>query len=163
MRVNISNLEAKLKRSELGSLRAVKDITIYVGIKDPEIAQIAWWNEFGCWNEKAGHMNPARPFMQQTFSGVGARNIKKCIEGELNGYIQYIKTRRGQNATISKRQGIIRDMMQDIANYAANEVKLTIGDGNFVPNSEYTIKRKKHSTVLVDTLQMKKSIKGWIE
>lgn len=162
MRVNVQNLERKLRKS-LNMLNAIKDTTIYVGITEPELAQKALLNEYGCWNENANRMNPARPFLGNTFKGRSAQNIINKVRSEINGLVSYANSEKGMMATISSKQGRVKDTMERIAEYAAREVKLTIGDGDFVPNAEATVKKKHHSTVLVDTGKMKRAIKGWVE
>ena len=151
MRVNITNLEKALEKS-LTALNEIKSKTIYVGIrKNKELVENAFRQEFGCWNEAAQKMNPARPFLAKTFSGIGGRNIKKRAEEQISKLI----TQKGKEKADR--------VLKNIAKYAANEVKLTIGDQNFVPNSEETIRKKKGSLILVDTGEMLKSIEGWVE
>lgn len=162
MKVNVQNLERKLRKS-LNMLNTIKGTTIYVGITEPELAEKALLNEYGCWNENANRMNPARPFLGNTFKGRSAQNIINKVRSEMTGLIDYANSEKGMLATISSKKERTREAMERIAKYAANEVKLTIGDGDFVPNAEATVKKKHHSTVLVDTGMMKKAIKGWVE
>lgn len=152
MKVNVLNLEKKLKNS-VEALDAITSHTIYVGIRDPEQAMKAFRNEFGCWNEKAQRMNPARPFLAKTFRGERQRRIKGIINRQINKVA----------AMGWKEKGAMK-ALQDIANQAAEQVKWTIVEGRFTPNAEATVKKKHHSQVLIGkTGDMYDSIEGWVE
>lgn len=152
MKVNISNLEKKLKGSTK-AMQAFTSHTIYVGIKDPDNAAKAFRNEFGCWNEAAGKMNPARPFMAKTFMGERQKIIKRIIANQV----------RKVAAMGWQEKGAMR-ALEDIAFQAAEQIKETIDSARFVPNAESTIKKKHHSEVLIGkTGDMYNSIEGWVE
>lgn len=152
MKVNISNLEKKLRNSTK-ALETLSSHTIYVGIRDPENAAKAFRNEFGCWNEKAGKMNPARPFMAKTFRG----ERQKIIKGIVSRQLKKVAAMGWQE------KGTLR-AMQDIAYQTAEQVKATILSARFVPNAEETVKKKHHNQVLIGkTGDMYNSIEGWVE
>lgn len=152
MKVNIVNLEKKLNLSAK-ALDTLTSHTIYVGIRDQENAMKAFRNEFGCWNEKAQRMNPARPFMAKTFRGERQRVLKNIVSRQVKKVA----------AMGWQEKGAMR-ALQDIANLTAEQVKNTILSGRFTPNAEATIKRKHHSQVLVgETGDMYNSIEGWVE
>lgn len=152
MKVNIVNLEKKLNLSAK-ALDTLTSHTIYVGIRDQENAMKAFRNEFGCWNEKAQRMNPARPFMAKTFRGERQRVLKNIVSRQVKKVA----------AMGWQEKGAMR-ALQDIANLTAEQVKNTILSGRFTPNAEATVKRKHHSQVLVGkTGDMYNSIEGWVE
>lgn len=152
MKVNIVNLEKKLNLSAK-ALDTLTSHTIYVGIRDQENAMKAFRNEFGCWNEKAQRMNPARPFMAKTFRGERQRVLKNIVSRQVKKVA----------AMGWQEKGAMR-ALQDIANLTAEQVKNTILSGRFTPNAEATIKKKHHSQVLVGkTGDMYNSIEGWVE
>lgn len=152
MKVNIVNLEKKLNLSAK-ALDTLTSHTIYVGIRDSENAIKAFRNEFGCWNEKAQRMNPARPFMAKTFRGERQRVLKNIVSRQVKKVA----------AMGWQEKGAMR-ALQDIANLTAEQVKNTILSGRFTPNAEATIEKKHHSQVLVGkTGDMYNSIEGWVE
>lgn len=152
MKVSIVNLEKKLNLSAK-ALNTLTSHTIYVGIRDPEQAMKAFRNEFGCWNEKAQRMNPARPFMAKTFRGEKQRVLKNIVSRQVKKVA----------AMGWQEKGTMR-ALQDIANLTAEQVKNTILSGRFTPNAEATIEKKHHSQVLVGkTGDMYNSIEGWVE
>lgn len=101
-----------------------------------DICDIAAWNEFG-----TEHI-PSRPFIRQSVDN---------NEDKINSFLQ-TRVRafaRGESAedTLKKIGVFQKSLMQ-------NEIK----SGDFVPNSESTIKKKKSSQPLIDTGRMRQSV-----
>ena len=102
MKVNIVNLEKKLNLSAK-ALDTLTSHTIYVGIRDPENAMKAFRNEFGCWNEKAQRMNPARPFMAKTFRGERQRVLKNIVSRQVKNTILSGRFTPNAEATVKRK------------------------------------------------------------
>lgn len=87
------------------------------------------------------HM-PSRPFL---------RNSVDTNMDEINNFLQIMKWRiiRGASA---------KDVLKKIGDFQAGLIRDQIMEGNFAPNAEATIRKKKSDTPLVDSGRMKQSI-----
>ena len=109
-----------------------------VGFFNPEVASYATTNEYG--EVINGVVIPARPFMQQTVD----KNKKKWME-------IFPKL-------VNKYQGNINNIFNALGVIIQDDIRVTIVDGDFVPNAPYTVKLKGKNSPLRDTLRMYDSI-----
>lgn len=106
------------------------------------VAQVARWNEFGT---KAGI--PQRPFMRTAM----VQHEKDWIE-KLKTIVQ---------KEMDKEKSVNIDAaLKKFGELVAGDIQETILTGGFQPNAPSTIKRKGHSTPLVDTGVMISSIQA---
>ena len=114
------------------------------GDENISIAEIGAQNEFG-------HSNvPSRPWMRQTADR--ARTKRKFTSLMKS---QYSKMLTGMTTP--------RRINRFLGEWYISELKQTIKNGNFVPNSEFTTLNKGSTTPLIDTGLMRNSITSRIE
>ncbi|AXH73694.1 MAG: neck protein [Caudoviricetes sp.] len=137
--------------------------SVNVGFLDPEIAQIAAWNEYGVsWASRAKEKDdgksskkakkkmitiPARPFMQQTID-----HNKKSWSKTLKAIVD----KMGDPTKLEKAD--IENAMGILGTVIVGQIKDTIAAGDFVENAKSTIARKGKNTPLQDTGKMMQSI-----
>jgi hypothetical protein len=104
------------------------------------VLQVATWNEYGTATA------PPRPFMRQTIT----RHQRTLREALGRAVYDYGRQRGPKNLErIAARVGVmLRGAIQE-----------TIVAGDFVPNAPYTIAMKKSSRPLIDTGQMRQSVR----
>lgn len=134
------------------NLEELASLTIKVGVQGNEaaeqygdgkgvtVAEVAVFNEYG-----TGRI-PARPFMRET------------IEQTDNWAAESAKV---HNAVIDGKDPY--EVAELLGQKAASDVQDTIYDGDFVPNSPATIKKKGSSKPLIDTGQLVGSITYVVE
>lgn len=134
------------------NLEELASLTIKVGVqgdeaaeqygdeKDVTVADVAVFNEYG-----TGRI-PARPFMRET------------IEQTDNWAAESVKV---HNAVIDGKDPY--EVAELLGQKAASDVQDAIYDGDFVPNSPATIKKKGSSKPLIDTSQLVGSITYVVE
>lgn len=132
----------------------VRGLTVTVGIQGTEaaevrqddegtdvtMAQIAAWNEFGV----PEHNVPARPFMR-----TAARRFRKK-------WTKAFRVRL-KEALLGRMTAVNAGSI--VGNVARADVQATIVRGPWVPNAPYTIARKGSTRPLIDTGQMRQSIR----
>lgn len=125
-------------------LEELKRMKTYVGFQagshfeenGEDVVNVAYRNEFG--TEKI----PSRPFMAQTVDN----HLKEITD------VVAKSAQRGQDAA-----GITRLIGEAIADLMRKEIE----NGDFVPNSPYTIAKKGSDKPLIDTGTMMDSIEHW--
>lgn len=158
------------------------------GRQGPTVLQVAIWNNYGAvivprtkkalWAEGMAHpvmkvVIPARPFMQQAVPRV----VKK-VNAALRFILKELK-RRGK--TIASMSCFDADDLAEllgqkppkgphevgkelnllfriIGQVAADELKMTITDGDYAPNAPFTVQRKKSSHPLIDKGKLRESV-----
>lgn len=105
----------------------------------PSVLEVATKNEFG-----DGERVPARPFMRQTMT-----RHRATLRNELAIALRDYGNGRGSLDKIAARVGVmLRGSIQETITY-----------GTFVPNAPYTIAKKGSSKPLIDTGQMRQSVR----
>lgn len=134
------------------NLEELASLTIKVGVqgdeaakqygdeKDVTVGDVAVYNEYG-----TGRI-PARPFMRETIEQTDnwAAESAKVHNAVIDGIDPYVAA-------------------ELLGQQAASDVQNTIYDGDFVPNSPSTIKKKGSSKPLIDTTQLVGSITYTVE
>lgn len=134
------------------NLEDLASLTIKVGVQGDEaaeqygdekgvtVADVAVFNEYG-----TGRI-PARPFMRETIEQTNnwAAESAKVHNAVIDGIDPYVAA-------------------ELLGQQAASDVQNTIYDGDFVPNSPSTIKKKGSSKPLIDTTQLVGSITYTVE
>ena len=134
------------------NLEELASLTIKVGVqgdeaaeqygdeKDVTVADVAVFNEYG-----TGRI-PARPFMRETIEQTNnwAAESAKVHNAVIDGIDPYVAA-------------------ELLGEKAASDVQDTIYEGDFVPNSPATIKKKGSSKPLIDTTQLVGSITHVVE
>lgn len=134
------------------NLEDLASLTIKVGVQGDEavaqygdekgvtVADVAVFNEYG-----TGRI-PARPFMRETIEQTDnwAAESAKVHNAVIDGIDPYVAA-------------------ELLGQQAASDVQNTIYDGDFVPNSPSTIKKKGSSKPLIDTTQLVGSITYTVE
>lgn len=104
--------------------------------QEPELAEIAMWNELGTVN------SPARPFMRQSVD-----DNKSTINTFCRTQLQALT--EGKTA---------KDILKMVGALQVGLVKDKIRNGSFEPNAESTIKKKKSEKPLIDNADMRQSV-----
>lgn len=104
--------------------------------KEVDICDIAAWNELGTVNI------PSRPFI---------RNSVDKHQQEITAMCKAQIQRLAEGATA-------QDILTKIGVYQVGLIKKEIIDGDFLPNKDSTIKRKKSDTPLIDTGRLRNSV-----
>jgi uncharacterized protein YjiS (DUF1127 family) len=104
----------------------------------PSVLQVAVWNEFGT------ETSPPRPFMRQTVT-----RHRVVLRSQLAQALRDYGVSRTPIERVAARLGVVlRGAIQE-----------TITAGEYIPNAPYTIARKKSSRPLIDTGQMRQSVR----
>lgn len=125
-------------------LKELGDLEVRVGFQHgkateedgTDICDIAAWNELG-----TEHI-PSRPFIRQSVDN---------NEDKINSFLQ-TRVRalaKGESA---------EDALKKIGVFQKRLMQSEIKSGDFVPNSEATVRKKKSSQPLIDTGQMRQSV-----
>ena len=100
------------------------------------LANVAAWNEFG------SERSPARPFMKQTavdYKSKITNHANKALKKAING-------------------GGAEEVLNSIGSFTKGKMQLEIKNGDWEPNSPYTIAKKGSDKPLIDTGRMRQSI-----
>ena len=125
-------------------LKELGDLEVRVGFQHgkateedgTDICDIAAWNELG-----TEHI-PSRPFIRQSVD-----NNEDKINSVLHTRVRALT--KGESA---------EDALKKIGVFQKRLMQSEIKSGDFVPNSEATIRKKKSSQPLIDTGRMRKSV-----
>lgn len=101
-----------------------------------DICDIAAWNELG-----TEHI-PSRPFLRKSVDENEGK-IKQFLQSEM------------RSVANGKSAGAL---LNEIGNFQKGLVQEKITNGDFVPNSEWTIRKKGSSRPLIDTGRMRQSV-----
>lgn len=131
-------------------IEELKKLELHVGFQhgetydddDADIADVAMWNELGTAN------SPARPFIRQSVDNNASRINSMC---------------RAQLQGIARGEKSAQDALQALGNMQKALVQDTIRNGDFVPNAESTIKKKKSSKPLIESGRMRDSVNFTIQ
>ena len=108
-----------------------------------DLVSIAIWNHYGTRGGGWGGPIPARPFILQ------------AIQNNRKKYIDALKTSASK---LVRGETTLETVMSKLGSLAADDVKMEISSGNFVPNSPVTIALKGSDRPLVDTGRLRNSI-----
>jgi len=136
---NLSKLAASANNTKTTVVKA----GFFEAAKYPDgisVVDVAIQNEYGDSSKNI----PPRPFMAQTFD----KNQDKWLNMVNKAIIAQTKA---QNLDYSKIGNMLGLVMQ-------GDIRDTIVNGNFVPNSPYTIAKKGKDTVLRDSLVMMNAV-----
>lgn len=106
------------------------------GDESVTLANVAAWNEFG------SERSPARPFMKQTvvdYKSKITNHANKALKKAING-------------------GGAEEALNSIGSFTKGKMQLEIKNGDWEPNSPYTIAKKGSDKPLIDTGRMRQSI-----
>lgn len=101
-----------------------------------DICDIAAWNELGTENI------PSRPFLRMSVDE-NVDKINNCLQEQKNALLS------GKNA---------KQVLEQIGLFQKDLIQEKITEGSFVPNADYTIRRKGSSKPLIDTGLMRRSV-----
>ena len=107
----------------------------------PDVLDIAMWNEFGAKKGKPGEI-PERPFMRQTFDN----HVEEIGSMQDAAYDRLMKGASPGEA--------LRSLGVKVKGLMQNE----IAEGGFTENAPATVKRKKSDVPLIDTGHMRQSV-----
>ena len=107
-----------------------------IGKNGVDLVNIAMFNELG-----TVHI-PSRPFLRDSVDAHSA---------EINAFLRSIRSRLIQG-------GSAEDVLKKIGVFQEGLIQEEIVNGDFVPNSEATIKKKRSEKPLIDTGRMRQSI-----
>jgi hypothetical protein len=110
----------------------------------PTIAQYASWNELGVKNEGGGWLIPPRPF------------VRGFADGKRE---QIAKTLEKVGKLVSEGKHDADTAIRRIGEYGQDGIKSYIRNGEFTPNADSTIAKKRSSKPLIDTGTMRNSIR----
>lgn len=100
------------------------------------LADVAAWNEFGT------ERSPSRPFMRQTvkdYQSQITKHANKAVKAAIHG-------------------GGAEEALNSIGSFTKGKMQQEIRNGEWEPNSPYTIARKGSDKPLIDTGRMRQSI-----
>jgi hypothetical protein len=103
-----------------------------------DLADVAMWNELGT------ARTPPRPFLRQSVDANAARITAMC---------------KAQVKRIASGESSAKDALQALGNMQVGLIQDTIRNGGFAPNAPSTIKRKKSSRPLINTGNLRQSVK----
>jgi hypothetical protein len=136
--------EIRKELEKLGTLSVKAGIPENAGENNgTSIAQYGYYNEYGAESKKNNWKIPARPFVRGWTDNERTK-IKTTLE-KLYGSVANGKL----NAD---------DAIERLGLFAQSGIRRYIANGDFAPNAESTIKRKKSSRPLIDDGTMRSSI-----
>jgi hypothetical protein len=135
----MGKLSTKLMTSVFFELtrRATQEVT--------DIATYAAKQEFGSYSENT----PPRPFLKKTFTGEKLKLIRESAQRILT-----------QCATQNRDA---KESLEKLGLYAAGEVKKTLTNTEWLPNSEVTQVIKGSDKPLIDTGTMRRAVTAWVD
>jgi len=125
-------------------LAELKELEVRVGFRHGEATDKKGVDncDKAAWNELGTEHIPSRPFIRQSVDN---------NEDKINSFLQ-IRVKafaRGES---------VEDTLNKIGNFQKKLMQAEIKDGDFVPNSEATIRKKKSDQPLIDTGEMRQSV-----